>query len=343
MTRSILWFVLLGASWSGACAHVAVNNAPTYQGPDTILNVSYDVSRELFAKVNAAFIAAWQQDGGRKVEIRQAHGGTTAEARAILGGLEADVVTFNQVVDVQLLQDEGGLIQGAWRERLPHGSAPFYSLPVFLVRKGNPGNIRDWGDLVRADTKLVLPDPRTSGNARYSYLAAYAHGLAHHDNDQAKTMAFVQALFGNVAAMPPGGRAATEAFVGQGIGDVLITFECEAREVMRAHVDQAFEIVMPRQSILADFPVCIVDRNVDRHGTRPLAEAYLRFLFGEQGQEIAAGFFLRVRDAAVSSRHQASFPPVDLVTVEQQFGGWERVQAEHFASGRILEQVLGKR
>ena len=343
MARRILWFVLLVSSLSGACAHGVATEPSSYHGPDTILNVSYDVSRELFAKVNAAFGAAWQQDGGRRVEIRQVHGGTTAEARAILGGLEADVVTFNQVVDVQLLQDEGGLIQGAWRERLPHGSAPFYSLPVFLVRKGNPGNIRDWGDLVRADTKLVLPDPRTSGNARYSYLAAYAHGLAHHDNDQAKAMAFVQALFGNVAAMPPGGRAATEAFVGQGIGDVLITFECEAREVMRAHVDQAFEIVMPRQSILADFPVCIVDRNVDRHGTRPLAEAYLRFLFGEQGQEIAAGFFLRVRDAAVSSRHQASFPPVDLVTVEQQFGGWERVQAEHFASGRILEQVLGKR
>lgn len=343
MTRSILWLVLLGTSLSGACAHSVATEANRHQGPDTILNVSYDVSRELFAKVNAAFVAAWQQEGGRKPEIKQAHGGTTAQARAILGGLEADVVTFNQVVDVQLLQDEGGLIEGPWRERLPHGSAPFYSLPVFLVRKGNPAHVRDWGDLVRADVKLVLPDPRTSGNARYSYLAAYAHGLAHHDNDQAKAKAFVQALFGNVAAMPPGGRAATAAFVGQGIGDVLITFECEAREVMLAHADQAFEVVLPRQSILADFPVCIVDRNVDRHGTRPLAEAYLQFLFGEQGQEIAAGFFLRVRDAAVFSRHQGSFPPVELVTVEQQFGGWERVQAEHFASGRILEQVLAKR
>lgn len=343
MAHRILLLVLLATSLSGACAHGVETAATRYQGPDTILNVSYDVSRELFAKVNAAFVAAWQQEGGRSVEIRQAHGGTTAQARAILGGLEADVVTFNQVVDVQLLQDEGGLIEGPWRERLPHGSAPFYSLPVFVVRKGNPANVRDWGDLVRPDVKLVLPDPRTSGNARYTYLAAHAHGLAHHGNDPDGAKAFVQAMFRNVAAMPPGGRAATEAFVSQGIGDVLVTFECEAREVMRAHADQAFEVVLPPQSIQAEFPVCIVDRNVDRHGTRPLAEAYLRFLFGEQGQEIAAGFFLRVRDGAVSSRHQASFPPVQLVTVEQQYGGWKRVQAEHFASGGILEQVLGKR
>lgn len=335
--------LLLGCAFVAACVHGVSLPVQSYQGPDSILNVSYDVSRELFGKVNEAFVAAWQHQGGRKVEIRQSHGGTSAQAKAVLGGLEADVVTFNQVLDVQMLHDQGQWIADGWRERLPKGSAPFYSFPAFLVRKGNPKRVQGWGDLVRADVKSVMPDPRTSGNARYSYLAAYAHALAQHSGDQAKAKDFARAFFANVVSMEAGGRAATTAFVERGIGDVLITFESEVHGVQQQHPGEAFAIVVPDLSVQADFPVSVVDRNVEKHGTRQLAEAYLQFLFGKECQEIAASFFLRVRDAEVASRHQGKLPPVKLVTVEAVFGGWDKVQAEHFAEGRILDQVLGKR
>ena len=313
------------------------------KGPNELLNVSYDIARELYIKINEAFTADWQKKTGQKVEVKQSHAGTSTQARAILEGLPADVVTFNQFLDVQVLHDKGKLIPADWQKRLPNNSSPYYSLPAFLVRAGNPKNIKDWDDLVRPDVKSVFPNPKTSGNARYTYLGAYAFALSKFNGDQAKAQDFVKTFLANVPVFDTGGRGSTTTFVERNIGDVLITFEAEVNAVKREYGDKGYEIVIPSQSILAEFPVALIDRNVDRKGTRELATAYLNYLYSEEGQEIVASFANRVHHPAVIERHKASYPPVKLVTVEDVFGGWEKANKDHFGEGGILDKVFTKR
>jgi len=311
--------------------------------PVEILNSSYDVARELFAAINPVFAAEWQAKTGQTVTIRQSHGGTSAQARAILEGLQADVVTFNQVPDVQILHDRGNLIAADWQKRLPNSASPFYSLPAFLVRKGNPKGVKNWNDLVKEGVQVIFPNPKTSGNSRYTYLAAYAYALEANNGDDAKARDFVKQLFTHVPVFDTGGRGATTTFVERGIGDVLITFESEVNGIRREYGDKGFEVVVPPVSILAEFPVSVVDKIVDRRGTREVATAYLQFLYSDKGQDILAKFFNRVHAPAVVEKYKEQFPEVKLLKVEDVFGGWEKVMKEHFASGGILDQVFVNR
>lgn len=313
--------------------------AQSASAQDTILNASYDVAREVFVALNPVFAETWRADTGRTVDIQQSHNGTSKQARSILEGLQADVVTFNQVTDIAVLV-EGGLVSPDWQTRLPDGASPWYSLPAFLVRSGNPKGIHDWGDLTGEGVQVIFPNPKTSGNARYTYLGAFAWALEANGGDQQKALEFVADLFAHVPVFDTGGRAATTTFVERGIGDVLITFESEVNAIKREYPDGGYEIVVPPTSILAEFPVSIVDTVVDARGTRDLATAYLQFLYGPEAQEILAQFSNRVRDPDVAARHSAEFPEVKLVTVEDVFGGWDRVAAEHFAEGGLLDQVF---
>jgi sulfate transport system substrate-binding protein len=319
--------------------------APVYaqSKPVEIMNVSYDIGRELFIKINEAFIPMWKQKTGQTVTISQSHAGTGAQARSILEGLPADVVTFNQVIDVQVLADRGKLIPADWQKRLPNSSSPYYSLPAFLVRKGNPKNVKDWDDLARDDVKSVFPNPKTSGNARYTYLAAYAYGLDKFNGDHAKTQDFMKKFLSNVPVFDTGGRASTTTFIDRNIGDVLITFEAEVNAAKKEYGDKGFEIVIPSQSLLAEFPVAVIDKNVDRKGTRAVAEAYVQFLYTEEAQEIIASFANRVQNPKVLEKHKADYPPLKLVTVEDVFGGWEKANKDHFGDGGILDKVFVKR
>jgi sulfate transport system substrate-binding protein len=312
-------------------------------GPTELLNVSYDIARELFVKINEAFVPEWKNKTGQTVDIKQSHAGTSAQARAIMEGLPADVVTFNQFLDVQILADKGKLVSPDWQKKFPNNASPYYSLPSFLVRAGNPKNIKDWDDLVRADVKAVFPNPKTSGNARYTYLAAYAFALAKNNGDQAKAQEFVKKLLANVPVFDTGGRGSTTTFAERNIGDVLITFEAEVYAAKKEYPDKNFQVVTPSQSLLAEFPIAVVDRNVDRKGSRELATSYLQYLYGEEAQEIIAGFSNRVTNEKVFAKHRANFPDVKLVKVEDVFGGWEKANADHFASGGILEKVFVNR
>ena len=304
---------------------------------DKLLNASYDVGRELFVQVNKAFIA--EHPG---VTVDQSHAGTSAQARAIAEGLAADVVTFNQVTDVDFLVKKG-LVSADWQKDFPDNASPFYSLPSFLVRAGNPKHIKDWNDLVRDDVQVIFPNPKTSGNARYTYLAATAYAKEAFKGDDAKVKEFITKLFNNVPIFDTGGRAATTTFVQREIGDVLITFESETRGIRKEYGDDKFEQVTPSVSLLAEFPVAIVDKVADEHGTRDLAKTYLDFLYTPQGQDILAENGNRVRDAAVAAKYKDQFPDVRLLTVEDVFGGWDKVQKEHFAAGGLLDQAYGSR
>ncbi len=327
--------LLLGAAQMPAQAQTSAQDKPA-----ELLNVSYDIARELFAQINPVFAADWKAKTGQSVEIKQSHAGTSRQARAILEGLQADVVTFNQVLDVQILHDRGKLVPADWQQRLPNNASPYYSLPAFLVRKGNPKNVKDWSDLVRPDVKSVFPNPKTSGNARYTYLAAYAYALEKNNNDAAKANAFVKALLSNVPVFDTGGRGSTTTFVEREIGDVLITFEAETNGIKREYGDKGFELVTPSLSLLAEFPVAVVDKVAQRKGTEKVARAYLEFLYGEAGQDILAQNFNRVHHPKVVEKYKAQFPELRLVTVEKVFGGWEQANKTHFAEGGILEQVF---
>jgi sulfate transport system substrate-binding protein len=304
-----------------------------------ILNASYDVARELFADINPAFAAQWKAQTGESVDIHQSHGGSSKQARSVVEGLPADVVTFNQVTDVEFLH-KNGLVADDWRKRLPNNAIPYYSLPIFLVRAGNPKKIRDWNDLVRSDVQIVFPNPKTSGNGRYSYLAAYAYALENNQRDPAKAKAFVTKFLGNVAVFDTGGRGATTTFVEREIGDVLITFESEVVSIRKEYGKAALEAVTPSLSLRADFPVAVVDKVVDKRGTRRVATAYLEYLYSEAGQELIAKRHNRVFNAAVAAKHRAEFPAVKLLTAEEALGGWDKITQEHFAEGGILDQAL---
>ena len=307
------------------------------QSPTKLLNASYDVSRELFVAENEAFIKSHPG-----VAIDQSHAGTSKQARSIAEGLEADVVTFNQSTDIDFFAKQG-FVAKDWTKAFPNNASPFYSFPSFLVRAGNPKNIKDWNDLVRADVQVIFPNPKTSGNARYTYLAATAYAKEAFKGDDAKVKEFVTKLFNNVPIFDTGGRAATTTFVQREIGDVLITFESETRGIRREYGEDKFEQVTPSVSLLAEFPVAIVDTVADEHGTRDLAKTYLDFLYTPQGQDILAENGNRVRDQTVAAKYKAEFPDVRLLTVEDVFGGWAKIQAEHFAAGGLLDQSYGSR
>jgi sulfate transport system substrate-binding protein len=307
-----------------------------------LLNASYDPTRELYDAINKVFIAQWQAQSGQTIEIRQSHGGSGRQARAIIEGLQADVATLALAYDINALCKLGKLIPQNWATRLPNNSAPYTSVIVFLVRRGNPKNVRDWDDLVRPGLSVVTPNPKSSGGARWNYLAAWAFALRRAGGSDAKATQFVEQLYQHVPVLDSGARGATITFVDRGIGDVLLAWENEALLARKKLGADKLDIVMPSMSILAEPPVTVVDKVVDSRGTRALAEAYLKFLYTPQGQEIVAQNFYRPRDAATAARYTAQFPALKLATIDGDFGGWDTAQARHFDDGGTFDQIYGQ-
>lgn len=324
--------IIFGLLWSWTLSAFAADKIE-------LLNASYDVSRELFAQINPAFQSTWLAQTGQEIQIRQSHGGSSKQARAVSEGLQADVVTFNQPTDIEFLV-RSGLIGADWSTRLPNGASPYYSFPVLLVRAGNPKHISDWGDLVKPGIQVVFPNPKTSGNGRYTYLAAYAYALSRSGADDTQARAFMKQLIANVPVFDTGGRGATTTFVERQLGDVLISFESEVNTIQHEYDKAHLQVIYPSLSLQADFPVAVVDAVVARHGTRAAAESYLRYLYSDAGQEILARNFNRVRSQAVLARHRSEFPDVRLTSVEKTFGSWEQVSKVHFAEGGVLDQLL---
>jgi sulfate transport system substrate-binding protein len=307
--------------------------------PVTLLNVSYDPTRELYQAINEAFVKQWKAKTGQDVTVNQSHGGSGRQARAVIDGLEADVVTLALAYDVDALATTGKLIPANWATRLPNASTPYTSTIVFLVRKGNPKKIKDWNDLVRPGIGVVTPNPKTSGGARWNYLAAWAYGLKVYGNDEAKARDFVKRIFKNVPVLDTGARGSTTTFVQRGIGDVLVAWENEAL-LARDKLNQGqFEVVVPSLSILAEPPVSLVDKVVDRRGTRAIADAYLKFLWTPEAQAIAARNYYRPRLESELAKHAALFPKLELVDI-QKFGGWTAAQTKHFNDNGVFDQLV---
>ncbi len=311
---------------------------PSHAADITLLNVSYDPTRELYDSFNKAFSAHWKQQTGDSVTINQSHGGSGKQARSVIEGLQADVVTLALGYDVDALSQQAHLLPSNWQSRLPNNSSPYTSTIVFLVRTGNPKNIKDWGDLIKPGVSVITPNPKTSGGARWNYLAAWAWALKKQGSD-ASAQAFVQKLYKNVPVLDTGARGSTVTFVERGIGDVLLAWENEAFLATRELGPGKVQIVVPSLSILAEPPVSVVDKVVDKRGTRKVAEAYLRYLYSPEGQEIIAKNFYRPRDPAVAAKYAAQFPRLPLVTVGEVFGGWTKAQATHFADGGTFDKI----
>lgn len=309
------------------------------QAQVTLLNVSYDVTRELYKDIDTAFAASYRAQTGESVVVRQSHGGSSAQALAVTQGLQADLVTMNQSSDIDLLHQRGDLVPADWRTRLPYGSSPYTSTMVFLVHKGNPKQIKDWDDLVKPGVSVIIANPKTSGNGRYSYLGAWGWRVQHGGSD-AQARDFVTRLFHNVPVLDTGGRGATTSFTQRGLGDALVTFEDEAALIVGGAGGSQYQVVYPSASVLAEPPVALVDKVVDKHGTRKEAQAYLQFLFSPAGQEIIAQHHLRPRDPTVMRRHVDEFPRMKTFTVEQVFGSWELAQKTHFADDGMFDQVI---
>jgi sulfate transport system substrate-binding protein len=306
----------------------------------SILNVSYDPTRELYHDVNAAFAAVWKARTGEDLSVQQSHGGSAKQARAVVDGLEADVVTLALAYDVDALA-ASGLITPDWQKRLPNNSCPYTSTIVFLVRKGNPKGIEDWDDLAKPGVQVITPNPKTSGGARWNYLAAWGFALGKYGNDEAKAKDFVERLFKNVPVLDTGARGSTVTFVERGIGDVLIAWENEALLAVREFGKGKFQLVVPSRSILAEPPVAVVDKFAVKHGTKDLATAYLAYLYTAPGQELAAKHFYRPRDPAVAASYAYQFPKLEVFTVDKVFGGWDKAQKVHFADGGVFDQIFG--
>ncbi len=322
-------------------ALLALTSGAAHARDVTVLNASYDVTRELYKDVNAAFGVAWRGRSGDTLTINQSHGGSSKQARAVIDGLPADVVTMNQALDIDLIAAQSGLLPQDWAARLPNHAVPFTSTILFVVRKGNPKQVRDWEDLVKPGVVPIIPNPKTSGNGRYSYLAAWAYALGKFKGDEAAARTFVGKLFKAVPVLDTGGRAATSTFAQRGIGDVLLTFENEA-QLSRADFPQSgLTIVVPSVSILAESPVALVEKNAAKHGTTVAASAYLRFLFEPEAQEIGARYFFRPVDPKVLARHTDRFPTLRLVSVAE-LGGWSAVQRKHFADGAVFDQIFSR-
>lgn len=311
--------------------------------PLTLLNVSYDPTRELYQEYNTAFLKYWKDKTGQDVTIQQSHGGSGSQARTVIDGNEADVVTLALAYDIDAINKNKEILNKEWQKRLPQNSTPYTSTIVFLVRKGNPKNIKDWNDLAKPGVSVITPNPKTSGGARWNYLAAWGYSLKTNGNDPAKAQEFVQAIFKNVPVLDSGARGSTTTFVERGLGDVLIAWENEAFLSVKEFGKDKFEIVVPSISILAEPPVAVVDSVVDKKGTRQVAEEYLKYLYSEQGQEIAAKNFYRPRNAEVAKKYATQFPAINLFTIEDVFGGWKKAQADHFADGGIFDKIYIKK
>jgi sulfate/thiosulfate-binding protein len=304
-----------------------------------LLNVSYDPTRELYVDFNKAFAAHYKAKTGDTVTVRQSHGGSGKQARSVVDGLDADVVTLALAYDIDELHAKAKLIPVDWQKRLPHNASPYTSTIVFLVRKGNPKRIKDWDDLTRPGVSVITPNPKTSGGARWNYLAAWGYALKKNGGDAAKAEKFVADLFKNVPVLDTGARGSTVTFVERGLGDVLLAWENEAHLSVKELGPDKFDIVVPSISILAEPPVTVVDKNVDRKGTRAVAEAYLEYLYTPQGQEIAARHYYRPRDAKVAAKVASSLAKVNLFTIDELFGGWTKAQATHFNDGGVFDRI----
>ena len=305
----------------------------------TLLNVSYDPTRELYQDFNKSFADYWFVKTGQVLTVNQSHGGSGKQARAVIDGLDADVVTLALAYDIDVIAERSGLLPKDWQDRLPHHSAPYTSTVVFLVRKGNPKNIKDWDDLIKPGVSVITPNPKTSGGARWNYLAAWGYALKQWHHDESKALDFVKALFKNVPVLDSGARGATTTFVERKIGDVLLAWENEAYLVVNLLGQGEYEIVTPSVSILAEPSVALIDQNVDRHHTRAVAQAYLEYLYSPQGQEIAARNYYRPRLQTVLDKHAAQFKKVEFITVDEAFGGWQKAQKIHFADKGTFDQI----
>ncbi len=308
-----------------------------------LLNVSYDPTRELYQDFNASFAKYWKMKSGQNVVVKQSHGGSGKQARAVIDGLEADVVTLALAYDIDEIHDKAKLIPENWQKRLPHNSSPYTSTIVFLVRKGNPKRIRDWNDLVKPGVAVITPNPKTSGGARWNYLAAWAYALKQKGGNEQKAKEFVTKLYRNVPVLDSGARGSTNTFVQRGLGDVLLAWENEAFLAVNELGKDKFEIVVPSQSILAEPPVTVVDKVVDKKGTRKVAEEYLKYLYTPEGQEIAARNYYRPTDRKVAAKYAKTFTRVKLVTIDEVFGGWRKAQKTHFADGGVFDQIYLKK
>jgi sulfate/thiosulfate-binding protein len=337
-TRARHWLPLVLALSLVACSRSG-GEGVSADGAVTLLNVSYDPTRELYADFNAAFAKHWEAKSGKKVTVKQSHGGSGKQARAVIDGLEADVVTLALAYDVDMLHARGQLIPEGWQTRLPDNSAPYTSTIVFVVRKGNPKGIKDWEDLAKEGVSVITPNPKTSGGARWNYLAAWGYALRKDGGSEATAQAFVEKLFRNVPVLDSGARGSTTTFAERGLGDVLIAWENEAFLLTQEVGRDAFEIVVPSVSILAEPPVTVVDKNVDKRGTRAAAEAYLQYLYSDEGQELAAKHHYRPRSQAVAAKHAARFPAVSLFTIADISGGWKKAQAAHFDDGGVFDRI----
>jgi sulfate transport system substrate-binding protein len=328
---------MLGLFALGLCVGSASQAATV-----SLLNVSYDPTRELYDDYNKAFASYWMGKTGDTVVVNQSHGGSGKQARSVIDGLGADVVTLALAYDIDALAKQAQLIPADWQSRLPANSSPYTSTIVFLVRKGNPKNIRDWGDLARPGVAVITPSPKTSGGARWNYLAAWAWALKQPGGSEATAESFVKRLYKNVPVLDSGARGATVTFVERGIGDVLLAWENEAYLAVKELGPNKFDVVAPSLSILAEPPVSIVDKVVDKHGTRAIAEEYVRYLYSKEGQEIAAKHFYRPRDPEIAAKYAAQFPNIPLVTIDAAFGGWTRAQATHFADNGTFDRIYGQ-
>jgi sulfate/thiosulfate transport system substrate-binding protein len=315
------------------------SSQPAAQAPVHLLNVSYDPTRELYQEFNQAFAADWRQKTGQTVEIEQSHGGSGTQARAVIDGLQADVVTLALAYDINAIADKAHLINPGWENKLEQNSTPYTSTIVFLVRKGNPKGIHDWPDIIRKGVSVITPNPKTSGGARWNYLAAWGYAWNQSGHDEKKTRAFIAALYKNVPVLDSGARGATTTFVQRGLGDVLLSWENEAYLAVKEFGADKFEIVNPSSSIRAEPPVAVVDVNVDRHGTRKVAEAYLQYLYTDEGQEIAAKNFYRPRSQVVLAKYKSRFGDIRLFTITDVAGTWKEVQPKHFADHGIFDQI----
>jgi sulfate/thiosulfate transport system substrate-binding protein len=326
---------------AAALAVIISGNACSAPKKLTLLNVSYDPTREFYDELNAAFAKDWKAKTGEEVSIKQSHGGSGKQARSVIDGLQADVVTLALAYDIDAIAQNGNLLPKDWQKRLPNNSSPYTSTIVFLVRKGNPKGIKDWDDLAKPGISIVTPNPKTSGGARWNYLAAYGFELKRSNNDQNKAKQFVQQIFKNVAVLDTGARGSTITFLQRGIGDVLIAWENEALLAANQLAKGQVEIITPSISILAEPPVAVVDKIAKRHGTTRVAAEYLKFLYTDAGQQVAAKHYFRPRKEGGGSG--AAFAQVKLFTIDELFGGWQKAHTTHFAEGGIFDQIYGKK
>jgi sulfate transport system substrate-binding protein len=326
-----------------AFAAVVVLAAPAHAKDIALLNVSYDPTRELYADFNKAFAAQWKAKTGDTVIVKQSHGGSGKQARSVIDGLEADVVTLALAYDIDEIGERAKLIAPGWQKRLPHNSAPYTSTYVFLVRKGNPKAIKDWGDLVKPGVSVITANPKTSGGARWGYLAAYGWALRQPGGNDAIARDYIARLFANVPVLDSGARGSTVTFAERGVGDVLMAWENEAHLSLKEFGADKLEIIYPSSSILAEPPVAVVDKVVDKRGTRAVAQAYLDYLYSPDGQEIAARNFYRPIDDKVAARYAKAFPKITLFTIDEVFGGWTQAQRPHFADGGVFDQIYTRK